>query len=134
MRLLAKGTGCAIPEVLGSWRIAPGTLTDRSIAVWGRERAYTLDQLERENPGLSARFPSAMAEARARGRYYQARFFMSVGKTVEARAELAEAAFVDPTYRWLRALARWPRLWALAHSESIKRRILPRLRRLLVGR
>lgn len=131
MRLMAKGTVCALKEVLGCWRIAPGTLTDRSIAKWADERFYTLEQLEAENPGISARNPIAIAAARARGRYYRARYLMSIGESKAARAELASVKSIDLSYRLLGLAACVSPLWRILHSNVVKRKWLPRLRRIV---
>jgi glycosyltransferase involved in cell wall biosynthesis len=133
IRLMAKGTVCAIPEVLGCWRISPGSLTDRSMPQWASERYYTIDQLLAENPGIEQRVPQALAIARARGHYYQAQYLMSLADKTGALAELRQAAAVDTSLRLLALTARVPPLWRLLHSTTMKRKWLPRLHRLVAG-
>lgn len=126
MRLAVKGPFCAVPEILGVWRIWPGTLTSRQIGKWAEERFYTLDQIERENPGIGECFPEAFAEARARGRYYRARYLVSLGRHREARTEMRAIAHRTRSYALLWLSLFVPGLWNLLHRESVKRRLLGR--------
>jgi glycosyltransferase involved in cell wall biosynthesis len=127
IRLLAHGTGCAIPSVLGAWRISSGSLTDRQIARHHVERRYTLDQLLAENPGIETRIAGALREAYARGDYYEARYLMTTGRRGRAVALLAKNARIDARYGALAFAALLPGAWRLAHSKEMKRRVLPRL-------
>ena len=127
VRLAAKGPFCTVPEVLGAWRISPGSLTDRQIARWGEERHYTLAQLERENPGIAARHPGAFREARARGDYYTARHYMTSGRTAEARRLMQGIGEVDYRYRLLWLGMHVPFFWEAVHGQFLKRKVLPRL-------
>lgn len=124
VRLAAKGNICVVHEALGVWRILSGSLTSRQISKWGDERHYTLDCLERENPGISLRHPSAFREARARGNYYRARYLVSLGKVSEARATMSSIAFMEVRYYFLWASLFIPGLWGAIHKDSIKRRLL----------
>lgn len=133
IRLMAKGTVCAIDEVLGCWRIQQGSLTDQAMSKWASERFYTIDQLLAENPGIERRLPRAIAVARARGHYYQAQYLMSIGERAAAREELQLAARDDGSLRALAITARVPPLWRLLHSTTLKRKWLPRLHRLVAG-
>jgi len=123
MRLLTLGTACSIPEVLGSVRIAPGTLTERSIGKWADERFYTIEQLVRANPSLMPRHQAAFAQAMARGHYYRARWHMAKGEFSSARESLRQAASAGFSYRMLGWLALWPTAWRLAHAERFKRQM-----------
>lgn len=133
IRLMARGTVCAIHEVLGCWRISPGTLTDQAMESWSHERFYTIDQLLAENPGIEKRVPEALDIARARGHYYRAQYLMDVGQMDEARQELRKAAAGDTSLKLLALSAYVPPLWRLLHSTTLKRRWLPRLHRLVSG-
>lgn len=127
VRLAAKGTFCAVPEVLGVWRISPGSLTDRQMSRWGEERHYTLAQLERENPGIEARHALAFREARARGDYYTARHYMKAGRRDEARRLMERIGQVDYRYRLLWIGMHVPFFWEAVHGQFLKRKVLPRL-------
>lgn len=125
IRLLAKGTACAVREVLGAWRISPGSLTDRAIGRLHVERRYTLDQVQRENPGIAARFPAAFREAYARGDYYEARYQMAEGRRLKAFGLLARNATMDARYAALAPATLVPGLWQAIHGNTLKRKILP---------
>lgn len=125
MRLAAKGSICVLPEVLGAWRISPGSLTDRQISRWGEERHHTLDRLEAENPGIRERFPAAFREARARGDYYRARYQAKVGHMSLARQLMASIKSVDLRYRFLWLSLYVPGMWSLIHCNAVKRKWAP---------
>jgi glycosyltransferase involved in cell wall biosynthesis len=127
LRIIVHGTVCVIEEPLAAWRIGSGTLTDRQMRAWATERLLTLEQLEVENPGISARLPRAFGIAKARAEYYRARYLMSQGAGVEARAALRPILSADPAYRVLFLLTFSRSLWELAHSTRVKRTLLPRL-------
>ncbi|MEN2712055.1 glycosyltransferase family 2 protein [Sphingomonas sp. NPDC092331] len=127
IRLLAHGTACAVPQVLGVWRISPGSLTDRAIGRLHEERRYTLDQVQRENPGIADRHPAAFREAYARGDYYEARYRMSLGQRLASFRLLAGNAATDLRYGALALAALVPGLWGLIHGNYLKRKLLPRL-------
>lgn len=125
IRLLAKGTACAVPLVLGAWRISPGSLTDRAIGRLHIERRYTLDQVQAENPGIAASHRDAFREAYARGDYYEARYKMSQGQRLTAFRLLARNAAVDLRYAGLAPATLIPGLWQAIHGNLLKRKLLP---------
>lgn len=127
MRLLTKGPVRVVPEVLGAWRLSPGSLTDRQIARLHVERRMTLNQLEHENPGITHRYPAAFAEAFARADYYEARFAMSQNKRLEAFRLLARNWRTNLRYLMLSAGALLPGVWAMIHSKTLKLKVLPRI-------
>jgi glycosyltransferase involved in cell wall biosynthesis len=129
-RLMAKGDVCAIPEVLGAWRISPGSLTDRQISKWADERHYTLEQLKCENSGIELRHAAAFREAAARGEYYRARYLMKEGRKAEAIKVMAGIAAFDIKYRILWAGMHLPFFWTLVHQNYLKRKILPKVLRI----
>ncbi len=134
LRIIVHGTVCVIEEPLAAWRIGGGTLTDRQMAAWSGERLLTLEQLEMENPGISARLPRAFAIARARAEYYRARYLMSRGAAAEARAALRPILSVDRAYRVMFMLTFSRPLWDWTHSVRVKRTLLPRLWSLVAPR
>jgi glycosyltransferase involved in cell wall biosynthesis len=125
VRLAAKGMVLAIPEILGTYRVSAGSLTDRQISQWAVERYYTLEQLKQENPGIEVRFLKAFEEAYARGDYYKARYLMTEGRYIEARQIMAGIVGYDYRYRLLELVLYIPGLWGLVHGNFIKRRIGP---------
>ena len=127
VRLAAKGSVLSLPNILGVWRISPGSLTDRQIAKWSIERYYTLDQLKRENPGIDRLYPAAFREAYARGDYYKVRYLMSEGRVAEARKVMAGIAAVNFRYRLLLFGLYVPSFWGIIHGNFLKRRVLPRI-------
>jgi glycosyltransferase involved in cell wall biosynthesis len=127
VRLMAKGDVCTIPQMLGAWRISPGSLTDRQMSKWAEERHYTLAQLKRENPGIELRHPDAFREAAARGEYYKARYLMSEGRKADAVKVMAAVAPLDLKYRVFWIGMHFPFFWTLVHKTYLKRKILPRL-------
>lgn len=129
MRMASKAPFCTIHEVLGVWRISSGSLTDQQISQWATERFYTLDQIIRENPGIEERYPQAFREARARGRYYQARYLASQGDMAGARVEMRAIVGQDVRYALLHAALFVPGMWALLHDQMVRRKILGRLGR-----
>ena len=127
IRLLSKGTACAVPAILGAWRISPGSLTDRAIGRLHVERRYTLDQVQRENPGIALRFPAAFREAYARGDYYEARYQMAQGRRRSAFRLLIRNAAVDVRYAALAPATLVPGMWQMIHGNFLKRKMLPML-------
>ena len=127
VRLAAKGTFCVVSEILGVWRISPGSLTDQQISQWADERHYTLKQLMRENPGIENKYSSAFREAFARGNYYKARYLMSIGRVSEAKSVMLEISSVDLRYRMIWIGMYFPFLWHILHSGFIKRKLIPKI-------
>ncbi len=127
LRLIVHGTVCVIDEPLAAWRIGEGTLTSRQMSHWAAERFLTLDQIEAENPGITARLPRPFLVARVRGEYYKAQYLMSQGSTAEAREVLRRIRDVDLAYQVMFLLTFFKPLWNLAHSTQLKRKWLPRM-------
>ena len=127
MRLLTVGTVCSVPEILGAWRLSSGSLTDRQAAKLHDERRATLDRIRADAPALVARHPAAIAEAYARGSYYEARYMMQQGERQAAFRLLWGERTVHWRYGLLALATVVPGVWALAHSRTAKVRILPRL-------
>lgn len=134
MRVAAKGAVLALPDVLGVYRVSSGSLTNRQISRWSTERHFTLDQLERENPGIESRYPRAFREARARGDYYLARYLVSLGDIRQAREVMKRITRVDWRYRALLAALYLPGAWNAIHRGGFKRILATRLASLFKGR
>ena len=123
IRLAAKGKFCVVPNVLGYYRVLPGSLTKRNISKWAFERRYTLKQLERENPGIHLMYSSAIKEAYARGDYYEACYKMKNYKYLEARLLLGKNKNLNILYFILWLCSYVPFFWNIVHSNFIKRTI-----------
>jgi glycosyltransferase involved in cell wall biosynthesis len=130
MRLLTKGPVKVVSDVLGAWRMSPGSLTDRQIGRLHIERRLTLAQLARENPGIERRYPHAFEEAFARADYYEARFAMSLKDRGRAFHLLAKNWKTDLRYLMLSLGTLLPGVWQLIHTETLKLKFLPRVLRI----
>jgi glycosyltransferase involved in cell wall biosynthesis len=125
IRLAAKGTFCAVHEILGAWRISPGSLTDRSIKEWSEDRFYTLAQLTKENPGIYAVCGVEISQAYARGYYYKARYLRSIGEYRAGSRSLTKAVRLSSRYAVMLAIWHIPFAWGILHSRTIKRQLVP---------
>ena len=120
IRIAAKAEICVIKELLGIYRVLPGSLSEQTLQNWGSERRFNLNQLEAENPGISDKYPVAFAEAFARAVYYDARFLMKSKKYSEARHLLRDLRILDIKYFLLWVLSYTPLGWNLAHSIQLR--------------
>ena len=123
LRILTKGKAIVLPDILGSWRIYPGTLTDRSMKYWASDRLLTLKQLEEENPGINSRFHDEFQSAKARSFYYQARYHETNNDTKSARKSLLDAARIRKTYVVLYCIFFIKPLWKFLHKNKLKRNL-----------
>lgn len=124
MRLAAKGDICAIPQILGSYRVYNSSLTNKQISRWAIERQLTIDQIKEENPGIDKEYPLAFEKAIVRGVYYSVRYLMSEGHFLEARKRMKSIRFKGRLYFVLWLFVYFPKIWAFIHSPNIKRKIL----------
>lgn len=124
VRLSAKGEFLVQPTLLGLYRVSSGSLTDRQIAHWAKERRYTLECLEAENEGIKAQHPEAFQEAEARACYYEAQYLMARNRVGEARDVLHRVKGQDYRYSCLYQLSRFPSLWSMLHKRSVRSKIL----------
>jgi hypothetical protein len=109
---------------LGSYRVSPGSLTERQSEHWASERRYTLKSLELENIDIKKRYPKAFLEAEARACYYDAQSLMSKNNYNKARDILRKVKFQDYRYYFLFILVHFPYLWKLLHKRSFRLKIL----------
>lgn len=117
VRLAAKGPVLVLSEVLGTYRVLLGSLTNRQISEWSVERRYTLDQLKMENPGIETKYHYEFQEAYARGEYYRARYLISLGKIFESRVIMKSIANTRRYYQLLYFSLYVPGCWSLLHSK-----------------
>lgn len=107
----------SLADTFARYRIHEGALTNRSANKWADEREYTLARVVAANPGIELRYPGAFREARARARYYRARWNLSRGDRAAALAELRQNVGIDLRYTALYVLALLPRpAWDVVHK------------------
>ena len=123
LRILAKGNGSVIEEVLGEWRIHDGSLTERAIASWAKDRKMTVKQLIDENPEYLVQRQYEISHALARAYYYDARYQFSKGKKYIARKALRKASQINKIYYLLLLLSFSRYLWNIIHSNRLKRQL-----------
>lgn len=128
VRLAARGHVLVQKEILGSYRVYPGSLTDRNISRWAIERRLTLNQLIMEVPSVREEYASAFREAEMRGYYYEARYLMAEGDLKEAKNIMRIIGSSDWKYKLLEASLYLPGLWNLLHNLKIRRKLLSILR------
>jgi glycosyltransferase involved in cell wall biosynthesis len=123
VRLAAKGSGLVQHELLGEYRVSTGSLTDRQISKWAVERRFTLNQLKKENINIENVFPKAFSEAEARGDYYEARYYASIGDIENARRLMSGIKHYSLQYNFLYAISHSHLLWRFFHKALIKRKM-----------
>jgi len=117
MQLAARRPIKVISDVLGEYRVHGGALTNRSISKWADEREYTLGRIVAHDPAVEQRHRGAMREARARARYYRARWLISENRKTDAIRQLASALRAGPMYWALLVLSLLPRgAWNAVHA------------------
>jgi hypothetical protein len=117
LRFLLSNDSCYVfKDVLAKYRVFPNSLTFRKIGLWAEERFKTLDNLINVDAGIETKFPKAFNEAKARGYYYLARFYTSQKRKKEAVEAMDQAVTIDPKYRLLRSLVRYPPVWNFLHK------------------
>jgi glycosyltransferase involved in cell wall biosynthesis len=129
LRLAAKGRVLVQTEILGDYRVYPGSLTDKKISRWAIERRMTLSQLCVEVPSVPVTYARAFREAETRGDYYEARYLMSEGKRMEAKKIMSRIGKENWRYRLLEFSLYIPTLWTLIHKNTIRRKLITLLYR-----
>lgn len=123
VRLAARGRVLVQREVLGDYRVYPGSLTDRNINRWAIERRITLKQLSSEVPSVTETHARAYLEAEMRGDYYEARYLSSEGHRKEARKIMNRIGKANWRYKLLGVSLYIPGLWNLIHTNTIRRKL-----------
>lgn len=86
------------PDPVARYRVHGGTLTASAIGRWASERSYALEKVAERDPTIAQRYAAEWAEAHARARFYQARYYMALGRRADARREMAGVKFQDHRY------------------------------------
>ena len=124
VRLAARGNVLVQRQILGSYRVYAGSLTDRQISRWAIERRMTLKQLSTEVPSVPRIYERAYREAERRGDYYEARYLVSSGKLNEARKIMRCIGVGDWRYKILGFSLYIPGLWQVLHDNRVRRKLL----------
>ena len=124
VRLAARGHALVQKEILGSYRVYAGSLTDQQISRWATERRITLKQLSLEAPLVKQMYANAYREAEMRGDYYEARYLVSQGRFSEAREIMRKISSENWRYRLLFISLYFPRVWNFMHSNGVRHKLL----------
>jgi glycosyltransferase involved in cell wall biosynthesis len=123
MQLAAVEPVFSIPKPLAKYRVHERALTNASLGRWAHEREYTLRLIEEANPGIRERYRLGFAKARARIRYYRARFHVARRERGAAIRALAPTILLDLRYLALFGLLFLPlRVWERVHEARSGRR------------
>jgi len=115
MHILACGQAACMNEKLVYYRKSSGSLTQKSIALWGKESEYTYHQLDKmgilknKSTGLQRR------QALAKIAYYKAEHCIAEDDYHGARELLREYCCTNYKYLILYLISYFPALWRLAH-------------------
>lgn len=121
--LAARGAICVVPEVLVTYRQVSASWTERALHRHAIEFHETLDQLERDTPGITLRYAEGFRHARGHAEYARAKFEMHSGDVVSARQRMASIMPLRRAYKFLYALTFVPGVWRLLHQRSIKAKL-----------
>jgi hypothetical protein len=122
MQIAAAYDICALPELLGKYRIHHNALTLKTIAVWGSEVDHTLDLLCAKYPDLRTRHKTPFRIARARAAYYRARAHVLQRDRRKAMQQLSRHLLADYRYLLLFSLLFLPLdVWDTIHKLRDRR-------------
>lgn len=123
LSLAARGQVCVIPEILAIYRQVSSSWTERALHLHAVEFHETLDLIERDLPGITARYKKSFGHARAHAEYARAKYLMHIGDFARARQTMAAIYNFRKAYVALYLAAWIPPLWRLIHRRSIKSRL-----------
>jgi glycosyltransferase involved in cell wall biosynthesis len=121
--LAVRGVVCVVPEVLVTYRQVSASWTERALHRHAIEFHETLDQLENDMPGITARYRQGFIVARARAEYARAKYEMSNGEYTAARARLWNIHSIRRAYAILFLVSFWPSAWRMIHGRALKARL-----------
>ena len=107
-------------QVLGSYRVYEESLTNHQIKNWASERYLTLDYLKDNHEALYKNNKKFFDQAFLRGDYYKSRYFLSEGRTLEARKILRKSAFKSIVFFFLYLLSFSKIAWKMMHQRKLK--------------
>lgn len=116
MRILTIGQAVCLSDKLVIYRKSPGSLTSRSIDLWGLESEYTYQQLESTGILSSKSNPRQRQLAMAKIAYYKAADMISKNDCGMATRLLKKYRYTSLKYFVLYWAARSPLLWQRLHQ------------------
>ncbi len=123
LSLAARGQVCVVPEVLVKYRQVSSSWSEKALDRHAVEFHQTLDQLERDIPGITERYKEGFAHARAHAEYARAKYLMDSGRFAEARKVMRRIQPFRRAYGVLHAVSYIPPLWVLIHKRSVKAKL-----------
>ena len=121
--MAARGAVCVLPDVLVTYRQVSASWTEKALHLHAVEFHATLDQLERDMPGITARHASGFAAARAHADYAKAKNEMHQGRHAEGRRLMGSIRHERKAYAVLHVISFFPWLWKLLHQRELKARL-----------
>lgn len=121
--LAARGAVCVVPAVLVIYRQVSQSWSERALDLHAVEFHATLDQLEKDMPGISVRYPTGFLHARGHAEYARAKHEMQEGRYGDARRRMAGIRHLRKAYSVLHLVSLAPPLWNLLHRRGIKARL-----------
>lgn len=106
MRVLAVGKAVCMNDILVSYRVRGGSLSDKTMHLWAKESAYTYCKLKKEGYISSQSTREQRFQALAQIAVQRAKFMIILGETKKARAALNRFKFTK---------ARYFRYWLISH-------------------
>lgn len=98
MRVLAVGKAVCMNEILVSYRVRGGSLSDKTMHLWAKESAYTYCKLKKEGYISSQSTREQRFQALAQIAVQRAKFMIILGETKKARATLNRFKFIKTRY------------------------------------
>ena len=114
MRILSVCKACCMDELLVKYRITAGSLTRKSVHLWGKESKYTFDQLSAKGT-IEKATVAQQKSALAKIDYYNAVYAMSLGKCQKAHLLLRKHIWLDWRYALLYVASYFSGLWDILH-------------------
>lgn len=122
MQLASQYKIGVIRDILARYRVHGESLTSKSLERLGKERRYTLDKIISTNPALQKKYRKEFAEAYARARYYDARWYMQNRRHGKAFESLWPVSTLNIKYFLLLILTLFPRgVWDKVHFKMRNR-------------
>lgn len=124
MRVLAVGKAVSMEEILVSYRVRGGSLSDKTMHLWAKESAYTYRKLKKTR--YVEKFSTKDQRIKALGQIalQKARFFIRTGERAKARLQLNRFKFQQPVVflLWLACFFPW-----LTNILEMRKRIIQNL-------
>lgn len=116
MRILACSSALCLNDKLVYYRRSAGSLTQKSIDLWGIEAEYTYQQLDSLGILVSKSTSRQRQLALATIAYYKAISMMNHDNCIAAADVLKKYRYINYKFYVVYRAARFPRLWNLLHK------------------